>query len=237
MKPRKIGFWVFVSVINLGVLPAFGAGGSKDFITTRSYIGALGVYTNITDTGDINGRNFFQAAAFDETDVIPSIDRAFGFGFLLGHREGAYAAEVSYWRTSHTGTFMGGTTPAIYHSINVDFKRYLFTQYRVQPFLSLGISFPWLVYDGASFSKDSNGNTVSSDLSLSGVGVNLGLGAEAYVTRDFSIVVGMVQRWAGFDQLNGYYKESLQPQNANGNAISLEGDGLNFYFGGTLGFE
>jgi len=197
----------------------------------------LGISANITDTGDLNGTGAVAASGFYEVDILPSIDRNFGFGLLLGHREGAYAAEVSYWRTAHVATWQGGTGPAVYHSINVDFKRYLFTQYRVQPFFSLGVSFPWVVYQGASFTQDNSGNILSSDLSLAGVGVNLGVGAEMYVTREFSILGAIVQRWAGFDQMNGYFKENLHPQNSLGTPISLEGDGLNFYFGGTLGFE
>ncbi len=219
---------------------------TKDFIKSRSYIGGFFDSMTINQNFPFDGTlSFTFPAAANETDLVPSINRQFGFGGLVGHREGAYAVELSYWRSDdHSATWTGGsptvyTSTSSYQSINIDFKRYLFTELPAQPFFSLGVGFPWIVTENASAVAYSNGSTVFSQSTLSGIGINLGIGLEIYLGNDFSIMGGAIQRFNGFNQINGV---TGQPGNAltltgsTAQATNLEGDGLDFYVGGTVAF-
>jgi hypothetical protein len=214
----------------------------NDFIKSRTYIGGFASLTNIDSGGDFNGGWGFSTASGDEIDLIPTIDRNFGFGVLAGHREGAYAAEVSYWRTDHNATwgpnmFFATTSygTASFQSLNVDFKRYLFTQLATQPYFSLGLSFPWLVTHQASAWNTGSGY-VFSDSTIAGIGFNFGVGLEIYLGSNYSIFGNIVQRWAGYNQINGALKQPFTTQ-FNGQDVNLEGDGINFSVGATFGFE
>lgn len=255
MKFNKAGLLVMVLVLLLGWVKGVWAdddmdsdiAGLKktDFIKERSYIGVVGISADIDQWGDFNGSNFLtfnagSTVASSEQDIIPSITRQFGWGVLLGHREGPWAGEVSFWRSDHTATFIAAgpttiTNPASLQAINIDFKRYFFTQFPTQPFVSLGLSFPWLwVHQGSYLGSTTNDETIS------GIGLNLGAGLEIYLDNGFSILGGLYQRWGEFDQVNGASKIPLNQMYFDGNSSdvgALAGNGLNFYIGGTVGVE
>ena len=234
---------------------------NTDYIKSRTYIGVLGTSSTIDQWGDFNGQEAFtmpgtiiQTAPItlysnEEQTLIPSINRNFGFGVLAGHREGPWAAEMSFWRSDHTASWNGGlgvtfTTPASYQSINVDIKRYFFTQLPTQPFILIGLSFPWLWVRQASSLYDTNSGTPvltqTNDETMSGIGLNLGAGLEIYVGDGFSLLGGIEQRWTGFNQINGAAKIGSNNLYYDGNPKdtgNMEGDGLNLYVGTTVGFQ
>jgi hypothetical protein len=242
MKWNKIALAAMVSAFLAGFVPAVWAddSGAGDYIKQRTYVGGFGSSTNIDDGGNFNGEWSVNFNNGEELDLIPSLDRNFGFGGMIGHRQGAYAAEVSYWRTSHNATWTGGGPTlfygkASYHSLNVDFKRYFLTQLPTQPFFSLGLSLPWVIVEDASAFTSTSG-TLMADTAIAGIGFNLGVGMEIYLGPDYSIVGGAIQRWAGYNQVNGAMKRTLDTT-LNGQNINVAGDGLNFYVGATMGFE
>jgi len=270
MKFHKAGLLALVLILVAGWANAVWAdedldadypGGHKtDFIKERSYIGVIGTSADIDQFGDFNGTNslVFNSGTTvsggstfignPEVDLVPSITRQFGFGVILGHREGPWAAEVSFWRSDHTATFIfaGPTTftnPASLQAINIDFKRYFFTQFPTQPFVNLGISFPWLWVRNFSYITDESipPNVLSqNDETISGIGLNLGVGMELYLDNNFSILGGLNQRWTEFDQINGAAKVPLDQMYFNNNPTnvgSLAGNGLNIYVGTTFGVE
>jgi hypothetical protein len=121
---------------------------------------------------------------------------------------------------------------AVYNSVNIDFKRYFFTETQTQPFINLGVSFPWIVVQNAA--SDANGNM--GPLTLAGLGLNLGVGMEYYLSPDLSFFGAAYQRWASFDEFKGVgiqFNQLAQYGNSNSDA----GGGLNFAVGTTLGFE
>jgi len=231
----------------------------NDIVKTRTYIGGMGISSTVDQWGDFNGYNWMQntpsssttVTAYPEVDLIPTISRQFGWAAFVGQREGPWAAEFSYWRTNHTATWIDTspstpvtyTNPSTLQSINIDFKRYFLTQLPSQPFVSFGISFPWLwVHDFSTSYTDSTRSTLvqNGDETISGVGLNLGAGLEIYIDNNFSIVGGVVERWVSFDQINGVEKTPLNNMYFDNNPSdvgSLEGNGFNFYAGMTLGIQ
>jgi hypothetical protein len=116
--------------------------------------------------------------------------------------------------------------------VNVDFKRYFLTELPLQPFISLGVSFPWIVVSNAS--SDGSGNIGAA--TFAGLGLNLGIGTEYYLTPNVSFVGGVCQRWASFDQFKGFGNQYANLAQY-GSPSSNEGSGLNFTIGTTLGFQ
>jgi hypothetical protein len=229
-----------------------------DYVKTRAYIGILGISADIDQWGDFNGVNSFtnvtsgSVTTSPEVDLIPSITRQFGFGVLLGYREGSWAGELSFMRSDHTASFIsssaGGpvttTNPASLQSIDFNIKRYFFTKYPLQPFVNMGISFPWLWVRQFSFLTDGatpTPNVLSSnDETISGIGLDLGGGLEFYLDNDFSIMGGLFQRWGEFDQINGAAKIPFDQMYFDNNPThigALAGNALNFYVGVTVGVE
>ncbi|MGH7739350.1 MAG: hypothetical protein ACREL1_04315, partial [bacterium] len=161
-------------------------------------------------------------------------------------REGAYAAEVSFWQSTHASSWKGtypvnggATTPygytlhgtATLDSVNVDFKRFFLTDLPVQPFVSLGVNVPWLTAEDASANTTSVGTAV-----FEGIGFDLGAGLEYYLNSTFSIVGGVYQKWSGFGQYKGVNGVDDQVQSAVGAPSSFDGSGLDFYIGTSVGF-
>ncbi len=258
MSQKTLLFTMLALILSVGVVQKIFAqdddARSADFIKSRTYIGLLGTSATLDQWGNLNGGYHFSygpatvvsGAPVTEVDLIPSITREFGFGVLVGHREGPWSGEISFWRSDHTATYVNSsavtfTNPASLQAINIDFKRYFLTQLPTQPFVSLGMSFPWLWVRGFSLVQDGSGNTLySDDETLSGIGFNLGAGLEIYFDNNISILGGLYQRWTGFNQINGAFKIPSNKLYLDGNSNdvgALEGDGLNMYVGTTVGFE
>jgi hypothetical protein len=222
---------------------------SGDFITERTYIGVLATYASLDKNQDFDGTQefvFYPSATTAEADGVPSLDNGYGFGVLLGQREGAYAGEFSYIQSYHTGTFTGppalspgtGENTAIYHVISLDFKRYFFTKLQAQPFVSLGVNYTWIDIDNASALVDfttTPGTTVrEGSLSLEGIGLNLGAGLEIYMGEGFSLVGGAYERFTGYSGITGIERQERTPESDAVSTYSLNSTGLNFVVGGTL---
>jgi len=244
----------FQSIVALAVMVgamgfstgAWADGNPSDYLHTRTYIGILGTSISVDNTGLFSGNRYSvtQSPAYDLA-LIPSLSEAIGWGIVIGHREEAYALEVSFWQSSHTATFNAGVAgssqqapvtigasaqgTALYNSVNLDFKRYFLTDLPLQPFVDAGLSFPWIDINNADV--DGNGN--SWNLTLSGLSVTLGIGVEYYLAPEISITAGAYQRWGSFDEFRGSQLEF----NTLNNTGSDEASGLNFAVGTTVGIE
>lgn len=229
----------------------------NDFIHDRTYIGVVGTSVSVSNSGEFSGTNYARTdTPTYEVFLLPSLRQNFGYGFLFGHREDAYAIELSYWSSNHTAVF-GPTTlnfpqnpstsissfqdTATYQTINVDFKRYFFTEQNIQPFVSAGVGFPWITLaDADETAAPVNASpgapgTINS-VTLSGLAFDLGLGVEYYLDPFFSLELGATQRWASFDEfkgITGQYNSLSQytPKSSD------DGSGLLFYVGTSVGFE
>ena len=236
-------FWVLGST-----LPVL-ADGPNDYLRTRTYLGFVGTSVSIDNSTLFSGKNYsvLNATTY-EIDLIPKLDQNFGFGVLVGRREEAYAMEISYWQSNHTASFgpasltsSGVTTPvdfpltqdtAVIRSVNLDFKRFFFTEQQIQPYINLGVSFPWIVVNNGA--EDVSGNF--SSLTLAGLGLDLGIGLEYYFTPNLSIFGTATQRWASFDQYKSFAAQ-YTPLTPYGGVASDSGSGLNFTIGTTIGIQ
>ncbi|HVZ79415.1 MAG TPA: hypothetical protein VHE12_01290 [bacterium] len=246
---KKVPFKITAALFALALCPSWSrADNPGDYLRTRTYIGLFGSSVSVAKDGEFTGLNYSRNNSPYEIDLIPALSQNFGFGVLIGHRDEAWAGELSFWQSSHTATFGPGTVGSIsggsvtfnqavedtatYQSINLDFKRYFLTELQIQPFVNLGVAFPWVTVKNAS--SDPSGNT--GDLTLAGLGLNLGTGAEYYVTPEFSVTGGLFYRFASFDQAKGvggvYY-----PMAIYGNQTSDEGSGFTFTLGTSVGFQ
>ncbi len=285
MRLNRIAFLAtLLSILCLGAtfkawaddeIETYGMPESHDFIQHRTYIGFFGTSADIDNNNDFNGGWVFTTAPVpltgggftnEEMDFVPAINRNFGFGGMVGHREGPWAMELSYWYSDHTasintfdalGNLTTVTASAVYTTINFDLKRYFLTNLPIQPFIDLGMNFAYLsshntselfAYDAADGLFDEfNG---SDDQTDTGYGLNLGIGAELYLGDGLSLVGGVIQRFTTFQQINGVTKANLTPDQGDlpepvsgatatsgTNQGSLEGNGLNFYLGMTVGID
>jgi hypothetical protein len=218
----------------------------KNLIEERSYAAVFGTLTDINRSGNFDGSMYITPASSvsgpQEMNLVPRIKRSFGGGALVGYRLNEYAVEISYWRSTHIAEW--GDTPvyqstAIYQAVNVDLKRYFLPRLPAQPFLQAGLSFPWLDVKDASFSY-ANGSAAPgvspSDATYSGLGFNLEVGLEIYLNSQFSVFGGVQQRWAGFNKVKGYFRETEDVQNGDNPSFSLKGDGVNFLAGVSASF-
>jgi hypothetical protein len=278
MRLNRIAFFTtLLSILCLGAsfkvwaddeVETYGLPESHDFIKHRTYIGVFANSTAIDNNNDFNGTEVFTQAPITtitsgatvisniEQDFVPAIDRNFGFTGMVGHREGPWAAELSYWLTNHTGSIYGTdafgnpttiTVSAVLTSIDVDLKRYFFTTIPTQPFVDIGMNFTFLDSHNTSNVYSVNAGTGTTQLvsigdqTDSGFGLNLGAGMEIYLGDGLSLVGGVMERWTSFSQISGQEKTPITPYftnnfptNTNG---SIEGNGLNFYVGSTIGFD
>ncbi len=265
MNQRKRLFTIFTLIFSVGFtcqVLAQEETSEADFIKTRSYIGFMGNSATLDQWGNFIGTQFLQSPSTvtstnpvsifsnPEQDIIPSIGRNFGWGAMLGHREGPWAAEVSFWRSDHTATWVNSSsvtfnTPASLQSIDLTLKRYFFTELPTQPFVNLGLSFPWLwIQQGSSLLSGTSTTVLTTDNeTFSGLGFTLGAGLEIYLDNNFSVLGGVFQRWTGFNQVGGAARttnnlNNLYLDNLNGSSVnSIEGDGLNLYVGATVGVQ
>ena len=236
----------------VGILALALAGGwtarvqAEDFLHTRSYLGVVATSAVIDAGGEFSGALYSHTDSPYEINVIPALSRNFGLGILLGHREENYAAEVSFWISDHTGTFgpvnlTGGSMSSnfaaqaqdtvSYNSVNVDFKRYFLSDINLQPFLNLGVSFPWVTIPNSA--EDAFGNIGST--SITGLGLNLGIGAEWYLDDHFSVTATILQRWASFDRFKGSFDSQYSTLSLVGPSAADGGNGLDFTVGTTIG--
>jgi hypothetical protein len=222
---------------------------TSDFISERTYIGLLATYASLDKNQDFNGTQefaFYPNSSTAEADGVPFFDNGYGFGVLIGHREGVYAGEFSYIQSYHTGTFTGppalspgtGQNTAIYHVINFDIKRYLFEKLPVQPFVSLGLNYTWIDINDASalvnFSTTPGTTVAEGSLSLEGFGLNLGAGLEIYMGEGFSLVGGAYERFTGYSGITGIERQERTPESDAVSTFSLNSTGLNFVVGATV---
>jgi hypothetical protein len=230
-----------------------------DYLHSRTYVGVVATSVSV-GSGVFNNLDYsaVQTPQY-EIDLLPALAQNFGFGILAGHREEAYALEVSFWQSNHTATFGGGSIvvpsptgsgtstaavpayseTATYNSINLTFKRYFLTKIDLQPFVAVGVVFPWVtIPDGATTWNPQDTNKEEfANLTVAGLGLNLGLGLEYYLSPNLSFVGGGYYRFSSFNQYKSFAYGYNPISQMTAGPTDLSANGLVFELGTTVGFQ
>ncbi len=190
------------------------------YAKTGFYVGLSLPYNNIS--GDFNGDTVLVGPS--DIIIVPKIEDDYGFGILLGVTSGQGAGELSYLRTTHDASFLGGKGEVEYNMVNIDGKYYFLAHARVQPYLLLGLSFPWLIIKDGSASSSAVG-----DATFTGIGFNLGTGIAYYLHPRVSINAGINYKPLWYTRAEGVVGEGKLED-------AIDGSGFNFNVGMTYIF-
>jgi hypothetical protein len=257
MRPTTIKTtpWILAILFLAAASQAFAE--QARYIEERAYVGGFGLVASLSDEmnygfAGTNGYITMDSQDYHDLALTPKIKANYGFGGLVGYRRGDYAVELSYCRSEHKAEYKyvfvlkEYATTALFQSFNVDLKRFILTQFPVQPYVSMGMSFPWVVFKNAgntyTYRYDTPDSwvyikTSSQDVSYSGMGFNLGAGLELFATPLVSVTGGVVQRWAGYGNSKGADNKDRDLLNNAMVQTSLRDSSLGFHVGATISFH
>ena len=162
------------------------------------FVGVTFVPRFTFDGVTFDGESAYKEIDGEELMFLPRVDQRKMFRGILGYRYRQAALEVSYERTSHTGTFVGFPMDATFQAINVDGRFFIAPRSRVQPYALIGGSLPWLnIKDGSFLDPD------VGDARFKGYGVNTEAGVVIYPHPQVGISVGYSYRALWFDRVKG----------------------------------
>lgn len=161
------------------------------------YFGGAGIYNTVSGQ-DFNGQSTSMAG--NETLIQPGINDGFGLGILGGYNlHDRFAFEMSFFFSEHDGAFRGESFGVSYGMLNMDLKVYFETLQQEEPafpYLLIGIGFHSLDVERGARSPSGS----IRDVSYSGVSLNLGIGADHYISPDVSVTTGAVYRIVQYDK-------------------------------------
>ena len=170
------------------------------------YVGVSGQPNFTLDGLNFDGQSYYQKIDGEEIIILPRLDRKNMVRGLAGYRAKHGSFEVSYDQTNHTGTFAG--VPGVestFHSVNFDERIYPLARYRIQPYVMLGGSVPWMtVKDGGFLDPD------VGDATFRGFGVNTEAGVAVFPTPRLGISAGYRYRAIWFDTAHGVSKTKYE---------------------------
>lgn len=207
--------WI-VSVIMISTLVIWGISTSV-FAKEGFYLGAGIPYNTIG--GDFKGDTFLVGPS----DIIiqPEIDGGFGFGIVAGYGfNNELSLELSYLVSSHDAEFIGESVDVKYSVFNIDLKYSFLTSQATQPYLLVGVGFPKLVVEDGSETRSFLPFRVG-DAEYTGVGWNLGVGVDHYVTPNVSIGAGATYRIVKYDEAEGVVGSGEIGDSLKGNGFGL----------------
>ncbi len=151
----------------------------------RPGVAKEGLFVGLSGAPDftLDGLTFDGSAVYKKVDgeelvILPRLNRKTMLRGFMGVRSTRGSFEVGYDQTRHSGTFLGVSgVEATFHSINFDERIFLLTRKRIQPYVLLGGSFPWLTVKDGSFLDPDFG-----DATFKGYGVNTEAGVMVFAT-------------------------------------------------------
>ena len=98
--------------------------------------------------GDLDGKlNLWH---FDLDFRIPRLQERISLALGMGYIHASWMWELSYLRSNLTASLEAGDTPALFQAIQITGRTFLLRESPVKPFISLGISIPWLRIDNGA---------------------------------------------------------------------------------------
>jgi hypothetical protein len=147
--------------------------------------------------GDFDGATVLQGA--DDAFRVPDLSIGFGFSVKAGYRLGHFSLSLGYSRTWHDAKFVGARGDATYQAVALDFRAFLLTGRKVEPYLQVGWM-PWgplRVKDAAEVvaSGEVSDAIFTSDLFTSW---SLGAGASVRLRDHLSATGAVIYRFQDF---------------------------------------
>lgn len=199
---KMLGLPLFVLAL---AAPASAQEGSS-FAKEGVFVGVSGVPGFTLDGLTFDGLTYYQKVGGEEILVLPRLDRKSMPRAIVGFRSKRGSFEVSYDQTRHVGTFADVSGfEATFHSINGDERIFLFTSRRIQPYVLIGGSIPWVTIKDGSFLDPDSG-----DGSFRGFGVNTEAGVTVFASPRFGISAGYRYRAMWFDSASGVSKTTYK---------------------------
>jgi hypothetical protein len=153
-----------------------------------------------------DGSTYYQKVGGEEILILPRLNRKNMVRGIVGFRSKRGSFEVSYDQTKHVGTFFDVPgEEATFHSINGDERIFFLTRQRIQPYVLLGGSIPWVTIKDGSFLDPDLG-----DGSFRGFGVNTEAGVTVFASPRFGISAGYRYRAMWFDTASGVSKTTYK---------------------------
>ncbi|MBI5745738.1 MAG: outer membrane beta-barrel protein [Nitrospirae bacterium] len=197
------------------------------FITTTVsakegfYLG-LGLPYNTID-GDFKGNSVLSG--HNDLIIIPDIDGAFGVGLLFGYvthygfaPDQLFAIEGSFLLSVHDAEFQGQRGTVDYSLVNFDLKYLFMTSKAIEPYLLIGISLADLTIENGAVSLTTG---KEGDALLTGVGLNLGIGLDYYLTKNISLGTGVIYRIISYDIAEGVEDKSGIKDGFSGSGLGI----------------
>jgi opacity protein-like surface antigen len=175
----------------------------QGFAKVGGYAGGSFVPTFTLDGETFDGFTYYQEIDGDEIALLPKLDKQKMFRGILGYRGEKAALEFSYERTHHNGVFGEvGIGKATFQQVNVDGRFFFLTHARVQPYVMVGIGFPWLTIKDSSFLANDPEAGVG-DGKFNGYALDTEVGVTVYPHPQVGIVLGYGYRPIWFDRATG----------------------------------
>jgi hypothetical protein len=175
------------------------------FAKEGAYVGVSGLLDFALDGLTFDGASYYRREDGDEILILPRLERKSMLRALVGLRSARGSFEISYDQTKHVGTFLGESGEATFHSINGDERIFLLTRGRIQPYVLLGGSLPWLTIKDGSFLDPDVGNAT-----FRGLGVNTEAGVTVFPHPRVGLSTGYRYRAMWFDHASGVSDNSYK---------------------------
>lgn len=203
---RACALAAILVAVPVPVLAQFSSG-TPGFAKEGGYAG-LSLMPGFTFDGvTFDGESIYKQIDGDEIEILPKLSTQNLVRFLLGYRGKSYGVELSYDRTSHDGVFVGLEGNATFQAFNIDGRYFFLPARRVQPYVSVGGSFPWFTVKEGSFLE---GSESIGDANFKGYGVNAEGGVVFYPHRQLGVSAGYQYRVLSFDQVTGVSDKLLE---------------------------
>ncbi|MEX1025455.1 MAG: hypothetical protein WD226_10305 [Planctomycetota bacterium] len=176
---------------------------------------------------DGNTAIFGSGADGDDAILLPDLELDPGFALSIGYRGYKYGFELAWERIDREGDYTGFPDADVsFNTFTGTFRRYFWTEQRLQPYYLLGFSYVRVDLDDAAF-DDATFATQLGDARLTGYTVNGGLGFNYLITRRLS-----------FDARAEYrYGEYQDARSTTGGAETIDGDDDASNFGVLFGLQ
>jgi len=163
--------------------------------------------------------------------IVPKVNASFGWGVTLEIRSKKYSLELCYLRSKHDVIWSNTSAKATYSVISIDYKYYILTRSKFQPFVQLGWipAMPLRVNDGAVIVSSS----LVSDARYIGEIGNFqgGFGVLYYFSPKVSVKAAALYRTSKYRSVKSE-EENVALEIEDG----LNGADFNFVFGVSYSF-